>query len=88
MCPVEGIGVAKWSWVCVEARSGPVVSTGAVSNWCCEQLVKWGAVEGKGLVLGLIVAIVALWGVLMFSLTSGSTDDGNSAPPCLAQENC
>jgi hypothetical protein len=44
-------------------------------------------VDGKGLLLGVIVLSLVLCGVLMFSLSSGSGDD----PPdgeCLAQENC
>ncbi len=43
--------------------------------------------DGKGLMLGVIALSLVLWGVLMFSLSSGSGDD----PPdgdCLAQENC
>ncbi len=47
-------------------------------------------VDGKGLMLGVIALSLVLWGVLMFSLSSGSAeeDGGGTGSDCLAQENC
>ena len=41
--------------------------------------------NGKGLVLGVVVVIIALWGALMFSLASPPAEGEND---CLSQENC
>jgi hypothetical protein len=45
-------------------------------------------VDGKGLMLGVIVVILALWGALMFSLASESSVEGVQDGDCLSQENC
>jgi len=44
-------------------------------------------VNGKSLVLGVIVMIVALWAALMFSLASNSPEEEYGGD-CLSQENC
>ncbi|HVQ86905.1 MAG TPA: hypothetical protein VMT88_01880 [Actinomycetes bacterium] len=44
--------------------------------------------DGKGLMLGVIVLSLALWGVLMFSLSSDQGGDETQPPPCIAEENC
>jgi len=43
-------------------------------------------VDGKGLMLGLLVISVALWGLFMLSVTSGGPEDAGGE--CLSQENC
>ena len=44
--------------------------------------------DGKGLMLGVIALSLVLWGVLMFSLSSGSAEEDGGGSDCLAQENC
>ena len=46
-----------------------------------------GHVNGKAVMVGVIVLSLALWGALMFSLASGSSDDGSNQD-CIALENC
>ncbi|HVQ19386.1 MAG TPA: hypothetical protein VMT27_10185 [Actinomycetes bacterium] len=43
--------------------------------------------NGKAVMVGVIVLSLALWGALMFSLASGSSDDGSNED-CIALENC
>lgn len=44
--------------------------------------------DGKGLMLGVLIVIIALWGALMLSLASDSSVEGVQDGDCLSQENC
>ena len=50
--------------------------------------IKGHDVDGKGLMLGVVVLSLVLWGVFMFSLASNPAEGDGGGSDCLAQENC